>query len=134
MSGRWRPADFRDTYTDRVNDLIKAKKAGKEVMPAPAAPEPTSATDLFEALRRSVEAASQHRTSGTAPKRSGRAKVSAKKANAPAKTKRDDATEMTKDNLVKLARHLDIAGHSTMSRRELEKAVRAAQRRARRAA
>jgi DNA end-binding protein Ku len=85
MSGPWRPADFRDTYTDRVNKLIKAKKAGKEVTPAAAAPEPTSATDLFEVLRRSVEAASERRRTGTAAKPSGRAEAPAKKAKAPAK-------------------------------------------------
>jgi DNA end-binding protein Ku len=26
MTGPWQPSDYRDTYTDRVNDLIKAKK------------------------------------------------------------------------------------------------------------
>jgi DNA end-binding protein Ku len=40
---------------------------------------------------------------------------------------------MTKGDLLKLARDLDIAGRSTMSRPELKKAVRNAQR-ARRAA
>jgi DNA end-binding protein Ku len=134
MSGRWRPADFRDTYTDRVKDLIKAKKAGKEVTPAAAAPEPTSATDLFEVLRRSVDAASQRRKIGAASKPSGRAKASRKSAKASAKRKRDDVTEMTKRDLLKLARDLDIAGRSTKSRPELETAVRAAQRRSRRAA
>jgi len=135
MSGRWRPADFRDTYTDRVKDLIKAKKAGKEVTPAAAAPEPTAASDLFEILRRSVEAASSRRKSSTAPKSSGRAKKTpAKNAKASEKSNQEDIAEMTKGDLLKLARDLDIAGRSTMSRPELTKAVRAAQRRGRRAA
>src|SRR5689334_5253318 len=69
MSGPWKPADFRDTYTDRVNKLIKAKSKGKEVKAADPAPEPTGASDLFEVLRRSVEAASERRASAPAAKK-----------------------------------------------------------------
>jgi len=83
MAGPWRPEEFRDTYTDRVNDLIKQKKAGKEITAASPAPEPTNVTDLFEVLRRSVE---------DAQKRRGRpagkpAKKASKKASKPAAKK-----------------------------------------------
>ena len=57
MSGPWKPADYRDTYTDRVNDLIDAKKHKKEVQPAEEAPAATNVIDLTEALQSSVEAA-----------------------------------------------------------------------------
>ncbi|MFN2562798.1 MAG: Ku protein [Jatrophihabitans sp.] len=57
MRGEWRPTDFRDTYTDRVNELIKAKKAKKDYSPADEAPTATDAVDLMEALRQSVDAA-----------------------------------------------------------------------------
>jgi DNA end-binding protein Ku len=33
MTGPWQPSDYRDTYTDRVNDLIKAKKNNEEFQP-----------------------------------------------------------------------------------------------------
>jgi DNA end-binding protein Ku len=33
MSGPWTPSDYRDTYTDRVNELIEAKKNEKEFQP-----------------------------------------------------------------------------------------------------
>jgi DNA end-binding protein Ku len=92
MSGPWKPADFRDTYTDRVNDLIKAKSKGKKVKTADPAPDPTAASDLFEVLRRSVEAASKRRSGSastpakkTASKKAASKKASAKKA-AAAKT------------------------------------------------
>jgi DNA end-binding protein Ku len=155
MSGPWRPADFRDTYTDRVKDLIEAKKAGKQVTPAAEAPEPTGAADLLEVLRRSVEAASQRRERGAASQPASRAKrsstsvntrakndrapakgtkVAAKRRKTAAKSKPEDTADMSKGDLLKLARELEIAGRSTLSRPELEKAVRAAQRRARRAA
>jgi DNA end-binding protein Ku len=33
MTGPWQPSDYRDTYTDRVNDLIKAKKNKRSSSP-----------------------------------------------------------------------------------------------------
>jgi len=85
MAGPWRPADFRDTYTDRINALIEEKRAGKEVTVAEPAPEPTNVTDLFEVLRRSVENAQKRRSSP--PKKAPAKKTAAKKAakKAPAK-------------------------------------------------
>jgi DNA end-binding protein Ku len=57
MSGPWQPSDYRDTYTDRVNKLIEAKKNNEEVTPASQAPQPTSATSLMDALQASLDAA-----------------------------------------------------------------------------
>jgi DNA end-binding protein Ku len=56
MSGPWEPSEYRDTYTDRVNELIDAKKNDKEFTPAPEAPAATEATSLMEALRASLDA------------------------------------------------------------------------------
>jgi DNA end-binding protein Ku len=67
MTGPWKPSDYRDTYTDRVNDLIDAKRHDREVQPVNEAPPGTDVVDLTEALRASVEAA-KHEPSG---KRSG---------------------------------------------------------------
>jgi DNA end-binding protein Ku len=63
MAGTWRPDDYRDTYTDRVKELISAKKKGEEVTVAEAAPEATNVVDLMSALQASVEAAKQGRPS-----------------------------------------------------------------------
>jgi DNA end-binding protein Ku len=79
MAGPWRPADFHDTYTDRVNRLIMQKKAGKEITAAAPAPEPTNVTDLFEVLRRSVEDAQKGRKK-PAKKTAAKKKAPAKKA------------------------------------------------------
>lgn len=81
MSGDWKPEDFRDTYTDRVNELIDAKKSGGEVTEAEAAPAATQAKDLMEVLRASVQAA---RERGSA---SGTGKAPATKAAAAASRK-----------------------------------------------
>jgi DNA end-binding protein Ku len=83
MSGEWRPTDFRDTYTDRVNELIKAKKAKKDYSPADEAPTATDAVDLMEALRQSVDAAKR---GGRSPAKKSPAKKSAAKKSAAKKS------------------------------------------------
>ena len=57
MSGPWTPSDYRDTYTDRVNELIEAKKNDKEFQPAAEPPAATNVSDLTAALQASVDAA-----------------------------------------------------------------------------
>jgi DNA end-binding protein Ku len=78
MSGPWKPADYRDTYTDRVNDLIEAKKHKKKVQPAQEAPAATNVVDLSEALQSSVQAARAGSGRKAAAKKPGR-KAPAKK-------------------------------------------------------
>jgi DNA end-binding protein Ku len=123
MTGSWKPTDYRDTYTDRVHDLIETKREGGEVEIAAAAPEPTNVVDLMEVLRRSVENARAGRSRSRTRGRKTATKPAAKRA-----TKRSpDPRSLTKADLMKLARRLDIAGRSSMSRAQLEKAVTAAQ-------
>jgi DNA end-binding protein Ku len=55
MTMPWRPREFRDTYTRKVNKLIEDKRKGREIVVEAEPPEPTGSTDLLEALRRSVE-------------------------------------------------------------------------------
>ncbi len=69
MSGPWQPSDYRDTYTDRVNELIDAKKNNEQVTPATEAPQPTNVTSLMGALQASLDAAK----TGGAERKSGRA-------------------------------------------------------------
>lgn len=84
MTGPWQPSDYRDTYTDRVNDLIKAKKNNEEFQPADEAPPGTTVMDLSEALRASVDAA--RKTAGA--KRGGRRGPAKQKAPAKKAAKR----------------------------------------------
>jgi DNA end-binding protein Ku len=143
MSGKWKPDEYRDTYTDRVNELIKAKGAGREIEVAEEAPQPTNVTDLLEVLRRSVDAAKQRRGGGakstatkaakaaparTASKASPAKGAPRKGATRSAPAKATDVAAMSRTELAGLARELDVAGRSSMSRPALEKAVRKAQR------
>jgi DNA end-binding protein Ku len=83
MAGPWQPDDYRDTYTDRVNKLIRAKAKNKTYQQAEEAPKATNVVDLTEALRASVEAA----------RRGGRA--SAKKSTARKSTAKKTAAKKT---------------------------------------
>jgi DNA end-binding protein Ku len=99
MAGAWNPKEFRDTYADRVEQLINAKKKGAEVTVAEEAPEPTNVVDLTDALRASVEAARQRRTGTGAKKATSRAaskKPAAKTAaSRPAKAAKSTTAKST---------------------------------------
>jgi DNA end-binding protein Ku len=153
MTGDWNPSDYRDTYTDRVNELIDAKRDGAAVTIAPAAPEATNVVDLMDVLRRSVELAKKRRGAEeqrpgverrrAAPPRIGaatprEATVAGEKRRgglAAAGGRREslaDLAGMTKAELTELARRLEVPGRSTMSRAQLQEAVAAANKPARR--
>ncbi|MFR9729766.1 Ku protein [Saccharopolyspora sp. MS10] len=107
MADDWRPQDYEDTYTERVEKLLadKARGAAPETAEEPA--EPTDVIDLTDALRRSVDEAR-----GRKKRRRGR----------------EDLAELTKGELDKRARELGVRGRSKMNRSDLEAAVRDASR------
>ncbi|GAA3047482.1 Ku protein [Actinokineospora globicatena] len=110
MTEQWNPADYHDTYTQRVEKLIDDKKAGREVVVGEEPSSPTKVVDLFEALSKSVESRKTRRPTSPTPS--------------------DDLDTLSKADLDKLARELDIKGRSKMTRDELQKAVAATTRRA----
>ncbi|ANB10204.1 DNA repair protein [Streptomyces ambofaciens] len=57
LSGPWDPARYRDTYQERVRELVRAKAEGTEIAVAEEAPGATNVVDLMEALRGSLEQA-----------------------------------------------------------------------------
>jgi DNA end-binding protein Ku len=117
MSGEWKPGEFRDTYTERVEKLIEDKRAGREVVTEAEPPEPTAMSDLIAALERSVADAR-----GGKPQKKGK---KAKKGKA-ATDGSPDLSGLSKSELAAMARELDVKGRSSMSRPELEEAVAAA--------
>ncbi|MGX7681632.1 non-homologous end joining protein Ku [Jatrophihabitans sp. DSM 45814] len=113
MAGNWRPADYHDTYTERVNALIAAKGKGAEVNVAEEAPEPTNVIDLMAALQRSVESA---RGNKSTPGKSSSAKKAAKK-NAPAKKVTDKKVTAKKTATEKATTKSKSATKSVATRR-----------------
>jgi DNA end-binding protein Ku len=87
MGGPWRPADYRDTYTDRVNELIEAKAHDNVVQPSDEAPAATNVVGLTEALQASLDAARKpQRGARTAAKsKAGTTKASGGRTKKPRK-------------------------------------------------
>jgi DNA end-binding protein Ku len=54
LAGEWDPADYRDTYSEALRRVIKAKVEGREPA-APELPAPARVTDLMDALKRSLK-------------------------------------------------------------------------------
>ena len=107
MTDEWQPEEFKDTYTEQVEKLIETKRDGKEIVAESEPAEPTKVVDLFEALSRSVEGRKKTRSGG--------------------KPKAADLDDLTKADLEKLAKELDVKGRSKMTRDELATAVTEAQ-------
>jgi DNA end-binding protein Ku len=130
MSITWTPQDYRDTYEDRVRELIDAKRAGQEIVTAEAAPEATNVIDLMDALRRSLD-----RTSGTpqvgvdasgGKKGSGSQRGHAQRPKATAtkhRSPKEDLAALSKTELYERATQLSVAGRSKMTREQLQAAV-----------
>ncbi|HEX7994304.1 MAG TPA: Ku protein [Streptosporangiaceae bacterium] len=55
MSTKWDPDEYKDSYRERVEDLIARKQRGEEVITEAAPAEGAEVTDLMDALRRSAE-------------------------------------------------------------------------------
>src|SRR3954453_21766631 len=63
LSSEWEPGKYKDTYRERVLELIEQKAEGKEIA-VPPAEEPQPVPDLMAALEASVKAARQDKSSG----------------------------------------------------------------------
>lgn len=108
MSGPFRAEDYRDTYTDAVNKLLKAKAKNQNIELAEDPPEATNVVDLMEALRESVASAKAGR-SGTGAARKTPAKSTAKKAPKNAAKKAQANQARTKAQAKKAAKKAPAA-------------------------
>ena len=110
MATTWDPTRYRDTYHERVLDLIERKAQGEDVVVTPEEAETPQVADLMDALQASVDAARERRKSGAkAMSTDGRAA--------------SDLTSMTKDELYERASEADVAGRSKMNKDELVDAL-----------
>jgi DNA end-binding protein Ku len=123
MTTPWEPESYRDTYRERVEDLIEQKRQGAVVMTEGPRAEPAPVVDLLAALQASVSAVRGRSTppaSLPAPPAQKPPAVAARPrqvANA-AKMRPASRTE-----LIRQAADLSIGGRSKMSREELERAI-----------
>jgi DNA end-binding protein Ku len=108
MTTSWNPADYTDTYRDRVLALVKAKGQGREVVTDGDVEAEAEVLDLMEALRRSVDAAKSRRSKGNQHQSeklktrkveddaSGAKKAASPKKTAPAKKSKTGAAKAAK--------------------------------------
>jgi DNA end-binding protein Ku len=68
LSGAFEPERYKDSYREKVLELIEAKAAGAEIIAQPEAPQPTAVPDLMAALEASLAAVSSSDT----PKKSSK--------------------------------------------------------------
>ena len=81
FTGTWKPDRYRDTYRDRLLEVIEAKRKGKDVH-VEEVPEREAPDDILTALRESVEAAKKRRRKTPAKSRRTTAKRTRKRASA----------------------------------------------------
>jgi DNA end-binding protein Ku len=114
MTGSWKPEEFHDTYRDRVLAMIKAKAKGEEIE-VERPEEPAQVLDLMEALAASLEG----RKGGT----KGKGATAKRSTKSGSEAPDVDLDAMSKADLEREAKRLDIAGRSSMTKDELAAAV-----------
>jgi DNA end-binding protein Ku len=152
MTTAWEPAAYRDTYRERVEELIDQKRHGTLVVSEGPRAEPAPVVDLLAALQASVSAARGRAGAPAAgkPANAGRGDASARETDdgegearprkqaggrSAAKSVRaakpaghreaaaEPAPAPTRSELLRQATELAITGRSKMTREELEQAV-----------
>lgn len=119
LSSPWEPERYRDTYRERVLELIERKAEGRSVVTEEPA-KPGAIGDLMEALRASVEAAKQDRKAGAKGPSRRRAE------GTPVRRPRDDLARLSREELYERAQRLGIPGRSSMNKDELIAALKKA--------
>jgi DNA end-binding protein Ku len=82
MTGHFQPKKFDDRYEDALRDLIKRKAEGKEITPAKFE-KPKTTTNLMDALRASLQGATQRTPSVARSRISGRTPRASTERNRP---------------------------------------------------
>ncbi|MDI3406921.1 non-homologous end joining protein Ku [Streptomyces cavernicola] len=110
----WHPEEYRDTYRERVLELVEAKAKGETYEKAEQPPQATDVVDLMDALQRSVDEAGERR--GRGGKGRGKGSKGRKKPEG-------GLEELNKKQLYERAAHAGVPGRSTMNRDELIEAL-----------
>jgi DNA end-binding protein Ku len=107
LAADWEPDRYRDSYRERVLELVEAKAAGEEIVTEEPAERP-AVVDLMAALEASLE-------EGRGRRRGGRR---ARRARS-----RDAGSDRSREELYEEAQRRGIDGRSKMSKEELAEAL-----------
>ncbi|MEV5384599.1 Ku protein [Streptomyces sp. NPDC052721] len=127
----WDPREYRDTYEERVERLVEAKRKGEQIVGEPEPPEATNVIDLMEALSRSVEQSRSRGRKAGGGKPAGRKRPArgkpAERATRTKQARRPEATgdlaSLSKAELYERAGAAGVPGRSKMNREQLIEAL-----------
>lgn len=115
MSTSWQPEQYRDSYNDKVRELVEAKRHD-EAFPVEEGEREAEVVDLTRALQESINQ-SRHSGSGQ-PEAAG-----AQDSNSSSTDHNVDPSRMSKTQLYEIAQRIGVPGRSQMNRSALEHAV-----------
>lgn len=113
LTVEWDPSRYKNTYRERVEDLIEAKREGKAVVAKSEKPK-TNVLDLMAALEASVAKSGDGGAQG---------KPSKKVVKPTAAPTPEPLEKLSKAKLAALAAEFDIAGRSSMNKDDLLSAL-----------
>ncbi|MER5179554.1 Ku protein [Streptomyces sp. NPDC002896] len=126
LSVDWNPEEYRDTYEEKVAELVEAKRQGEEIAVAEEPPEATNVVDLMQALQASIDRAGE-KSGGKRHKKAARG--SPPGARTPKPEPGPELKKMKKEELYERATEIGVPGRSRMTREELIDALSKATRR-----
>ncbi|KUN17672.1 DNA repair protein [Streptomyces corchorusii] len=129
LSSDWDPSRYRDTYQQKVRELVKAKAEGQEIAATEEPPEATNVIDLMKepagerkerAAPRNAAARSSAGGSAKAPARKAPPKqAGVARARGRGAGGKRELQKLSKAELYQRATEQDVPGRSKMSREEL---------------
>jgi DNA end-binding protein Ku len=120
LTDEWDPSRYKNTYRQRVEELVEQKRAGHAVVHGTEDRPKSNVIDLMSALQASIDRSSKR------PSRSAaKATASTKGANLTVSDHRErqGLDAMTKADLLERAKKLKIAVNAKMTKAELVRAV-----------
>jgi DNA end-binding protein Ku len=126
----WKPEDYRDTYEEKVEQLVEAKRQGEEIAVAEEPPEATNVVDLMQALEASIDRAGA-KSGGKKRRKAARGGPSSVKTVKAVKKSEPEPElrKLKKEELYERATEIGVPGRSRMNREELIDALSKAPRR-----
>jgi DNA end-binding protein Ku len=109
LAGEFTPDEFEDEYHKALKAAVQRKVKGKDIVVPEGREEPAAVADLMDALKRSVEAV----RAGKDPRELRR-------------TSEEDLEQLSKGDLNELAAKLEVEGRSSMTKKDLIRAIKRA--------
>jgi DNA end-binding protein Ku len=121
LTDEWDPSRYKNTYRERVEELIDEKRAGHAVVHGAEERPKSNVIDLMSALQASIERSSNKRPTRSAAKATAATKRSSMKVSEHRERQGLDA--MTKADLIERAARMKLDVNSKMTKAELIRAV-----------